>query len=191
MRLCFATRNANKLLEVKKILPDWITLIGLDDINCQEELPETQDTIVGNSLQKAWYIWENYQTNCFADDSGLEVEALNGEPGVDSAFYSGERDFDKNIQKLLENLGENQNRKAQFKTVITLVIEGKIQQFIGIAKGEILSEKRGEGGFGYDSIFLPEVYSETFAEMSLEKKNEISHRSKAFHQLVEYLQDFT
>lgn len=189
MTFCFATRNTNKLLEIKKILPDWIELINLDDINCQEELPETQATIEGNSLQKAQYIWDNYQVNCFADDSGLEVEALNGEPGVDSAFYSGERDFDKNIQKLLKNLGDNQNRKAQFKTIITLIIDGKHQQFTGIVKGNILEEKRGEGGFGYDPIFLPQGYQKTFAEMSLEIKNKISHRSNAIQQLVEYLQD--
>lgn len=188
MKLCFATRNPNKIKEIKAKLGTSFEIISLADIQCQEELPETTGTIEGNSAQKAQYVWDNYQVNCFADDSGLEVEALDGAPGVDTAMYAGDhRDNEANIQLLLNNLAKQTNRKARFKTVITLVINGQLQQFLGIAKGTILMEKRGVGGFGYDPIFLPDGYEQTFAEMPLEHKNNISHRSKAFAKLVDFL----
>lgn len=188
MELCFATRNPNKIKEIKAKLGTSFEIISLADIQCQEELPETTGTIEGNSAQKAQYVWDNYQVNCFADDSGLEVDALNGAPGVDTAMYAGDhRDAEANIQLLLNNLVEQTNRKAQFKTVITLVINGQQQQFLGIAKGTILTEKKGVGGFGYDPVFLPDGYEQTFAEMPLEHKNNISHRSKAFAKLVDFL----
>ena len=187
MKICFATRNPNKLKEIRHKLPKNIELLSLDDIGCEEELAETTDTIEGNSLEKAQYVWENYQVNCFADDSGLEVEALDGAPGVHSAYYSGKRDFDAHIELLLKNLQEKNNRNAQFKTVITLIMGGEVKQFTGIAKGAIISETRGQEGFGYDPIFLPEGFQKTFAEMSLDQKNQISHRSKATTQLIDYL----
>jgi XTP/dITP diphosphohydrolase len=189
MKLCFATRNQHKIEEVASVLGADYTLLSLNDIGCKDELPETQNTIAGNSLQKAQYIWEHFGADCFADDSGLEVSILNGEPGVDSAHYAGTRDFDKNIQKLLTNLGNNTQREAQFKTVITLIRQGKVQQFEGIVKGQILFEKRGEHGFGYDPVFLPDGYEHTFGEMDLAQKNQISHRSRALQKLIEYLKN--
>jgi len=189
LKVCFATRNKNKIKEIEDLIPPEVELLSLDDINCKEELPETTRTIEGNSKQKAKYVWDNYQINCFADDSGLEVEALNGEPGVDSAYYGGEeRNHDKNIEKLLKNLKDKNERKAQFKTVITLFLNGESHQFTGIIKGEILEEKRGKGGFGYDPIFIPENEKFTFAEMPLSQKNTISHRSRALKQLIDFLQ---
>lgn len=187
MKICFATRNTNKIKEIKAVLGNRFEVLSLDEIGCQEELPETTKTIEGNSQQKAQYVWEKYQIDCFADDSGLEVDALNGEPGVDSAFYSGSRDFDKNIDSLLKNLDGKTNRKAQFKTVITLIQKGESKQFTGLAKGEILTSRKGKDGFGYDPVFLPEGFEQTFAEMPLAEKNKISHRGKAVQQLVEYL----
>lgn len=187
MKLCFATSNQNKIREIQAKLGDQFEIISLGTLGCQEEIPETTGTFAGNSLQKAQYVWDHYQVNCFADDSGLEVEALNGEPGVDSAFYSGSRDFDKNIEKLLKNLGDTSHRKARFITIITLIIDGKAQQFTGTAEGNILYEKKGIEGFGYDPVFVPDGFEQTFAEMSLEAKNRISHRSKAFQQLIDYL----
>jgi XTP/dITP diphosphohydrolase len=187
MKICFATRNTHKIKEIQAKLAQTIEVISLDDIGCQEELPETTDTIEGNSLQKAQYIWQNYQTNCFADDSGLEIDALNGEPGVHSAYYAGSRDFDENIALVLTKLGTQSNRKAQFKTVITAIIDGKAQQFTGMVEGEILKEKRGKDGFGYDPIFLPTGFDKTFAEMSMEEKNKMSHRAKAVGMLLAFL----
>lgn len=187
--LCFATRNLNKLQEIRPLLPEWLTLVSLDDINCSEELPETSGTIPLNSAEKAQYIWDKYQINCFADDSGLEVAALDGAPGVDSAFYSGSRDFAANIELLLKNLKGKTSRKARFVTVISLIWEGRLYQFEGIVEGEILQSPRGEGGFGYDPIFLPEGFAQTFAEMPLAQKNQISHRSQATQQLIDYLQN--
>lgn len=189
MKLCFATRNENKLREIKNLLGNHFEILSLDDIGCQDELPETQDTIEGNSLQKAQYVWDHFQVNCFADDSGLEVEALGGAPGVDSAFYSGTRDFDANIALLLQNLENQENRQARFKTVISLIINNQSNQFTGIVEGEILPEKRGQEGFGYDPIFLPHGYSRTFAEMSLSEKNKISHRAQAFQLLAAFLEN--
>jgi len=187
MEICFATRNSHKIEEVKSKLEDDFKIISLDELGSEEEIPETTGTITGNSHQKAAYIWEKYGVDCFADDSGLEIEALNGEPGVDSAHYSGSRDFGQNIALVLKNLEGKTNRKAQFKTVITLVLKGEYVQFEGIVKGEILTELRGKDGFGYDPIFLPEGFKDTFAEMSLEQKNQISHRAKAVAMLIEYL----
>lgn len=190
MKLCFATRNTNKIKEVKAKLGNAFDIINLDDIQCSDELPETTGTIEGNSAQKAQYVWDHFQVNCFADDSGLEVEALNGEPGVDSAMYAGKHgDSEANIALLLKNLTEEKNRTAQFKTVITVILDGVQHQFTGIAKGTILPNTRGSKGFGYDPVFLPEGYDKTFAEMSLEQKNDISHRSKAFVKLVDFLQN--
>lgn len=186
--LCFATNNAHKLEEIQAILGDSFDLLSLKDINCNEELPETGDTLEANSLQKAQYLYDHYQVNCFADDSGLEVNALGGEPGVYSARYAGEqRSHPDNINLLLKNLSGKSDRSAQFRTVITLIQNGEISQFEGAIKGQIIEDLRGTDGFGYDPIFMPEGSERTFAEMSLEEKGKISHRAKAFEKLVDYL----
>lgn len=190
LKLCFATSNQNKLKEVRAGLASGFELISLDDLNFYEEIPETSGTIEGNSLQKAQFIWDRFRVNCFADDSGLEVDALDGAPGVDSAFYSGSRDFDANIAFLLNNLKDQNNRQAQFKAVFTLVLEGNVQQFTGIIRGQILEQKRGEQGFGYDPVFVPDGYSHTFAEMTLDEKNKISHRAQALRQLIDFLNNY-
>ncbi|SFD15422.1 RdgB/HAM1 family non-canonical purine NTP pyrophosphatase [Spirosoma endophyticum] len=187
MELCFATNNQHKLDEVSTGLGNAFILKTLSDIGCTDELPETSGTIAGNSRQKADYVWTHFGVSCFADDSGLEVNALNGEPGVDSAFYSGSRDAGKNIQKLLRKLEGNSNRKARFITVFTLVLHGVEHQFEGIIEGHILADPRGTGGFGYDPIFQPDGYDHTFAEMSLEEKNAMSHRSRALAKMLTYL----
>jgi XTP/dITP diphosphohydrolase len=188
MTLCFATNNANKLAEIAALLGNQFTLKTLQDIGCLEEIPETQDTIPDNSHQKAEHIWEHYHVNCFADDSGLEVDALDGAPGVHSAYYGGHpRSYERNLNRLLTNLKDQTNRRARFRTVITLVIDGQYQSFEGVAEGQILTEPRGNGGFGYDPIFLPDGYDRTFAEMSMAEKGDISHRGKAFAKLVTYL----
>ena len=187
-KLCFATNNAHKLEEIQAILGDSFELLSLKDINCTEELPETGDTLEANSLQKAQYLYDHYQVNCFADDSGLEVHALGGEPGVDSAHYAGpQRSHADNVNLLLKNLSDKTDRSAQFRTVITLIQNGKVSQFEGTIKGQIISELRGSAGFGYDPIFIPEGYTATFAEMSLTEKGKISHRAKAFGKLVAFL----
>ena len=187
MKICFATNNQNKLKEIKAAV-QGIEVVGLKDVGCLEELPENQDTLEGNSLEKASYLFDNYKENCFADDTGLEVEALDRAPGVYSARYAGEHgNSEKNMQLLLENLEGNENRKAQFRTVITLILNGENHQFEGIAKGTITKEKSGSDGFGYDPIFIPEGYEITFAEMSLEEKNKISHRGIAVRKLVDFL----
>ncbi|GAB4028284.1 RdgB/HAM1 family non-canonical purine NTP pyrophosphatase [Spirosoma koreense] len=188
MELCFATNNQHKLAEVSAQLGTTFTLKTLSDIGCMDELPETTGTIAGNSRQKADYVWTHFGISCFADDSGLEVEALNGEPGVDSAYYSGSRDFDKNIQKLLTNLADKPIRRARFITVFTLVLHGVEHQFEGTIDGQILEAPRGIGGFGYDPVFLPDGYDRTFAEMSIDEKTAISHRSKAMTKMVAYLE---
>ncbi|MFD2572564.1 RdgB/HAM1 family non-canonical purine NTP pyrophosphatase [Spirosoma soli] len=188
MELCFATNNQHKIQEVKAGLGDAFTLKTLQDIGCEDELPEASGTIPGNSRQKADYVWTHYGISCFADDSGLEVEALDGEPGVDSAFYSGSRDAGKNIQKLLTNLEGKPSRKARFITVFTLILHGVEHQFEGVVEGQILHEPRGEGGFGYDPVFLPDGYDQTFAEMSMTQKGAISHRSRALAKMVAYLE---
>ena len=188
MKLVFASSNKNKIFEIQSMLPETIQILSLEDIGCMEEIPETADTIEGNAILKANYISNKYGYDCFADDTGLEVAALNGEPGVFSARYAGEqRNSDDNMNKLLDNLSDKNNRKAQFKTVIALNISGKQDLFTGIAEGEITFEKTGTKGFGYDPIFQPIGYKETFAELSLEIKNEISHRGKATQKLINFL----
>ncbi len=188
MKIVFATNNPNKIKEIQSMLPNNIEILSLESIGCKEDIPETSDTIEGNSIQKANYVLENYGYDSFADDTGLEVDALNNEPGVFSARYAGEqRNANENMDKLLSNLENKSNRKAQFKTVICLNLKGKQYLFTGIAKGEIIKNKIGNGGFGYDPIFRPEGFQETFGEISLELKNEISHRGKATKQLIEFL----
>jgi len=191
MQLVFATNNLNKLKEVQSLIPQNIQLLSLKDIGCFEEVPETQVTLEENAIQKAEYIKTQYGYDCFADDTGLEVEALHGEPGVFSARYAGEqRDASDNMDKLLENLKDNSNRKAQFKTVVALHLNGKLDTFTGICEGEITDKKHGEHGFGYDPIFKAKGYSKTFAEISLEEKNSVGHRGKAVNQLVAFLNDY-
>ena len=188
MKLVFATHNKNKLQELKMLLPKSIELISLIEINCLEEIEETENTLNGNALLKAKYVNEKYKLNCFADDSGLEVEALNGAPGVYSARYAGpEQSAEKNIQKLLSELKGNPNRKACFKTVIALVLNRKEYLFEGEIKGEITNEKLGKEGFGYDPIFKPEGHTKTFAQMNPHEKNKISHRALAVNKLVDFL----
>ncbi|KDN55970.1 non-canonical purine NTP diphosphatase [Flavobacterium seoulense] len=190
MQLVFASNNKNKIKEIQQLLPNGIEILSLEAIGCHEEIPETADTIEGNAILKANYVTEKYGYDCFADDTGLEVEALNGEPGVYSARYAGEqKDSNDNMNKLLEALKNTTDRNAQFKTVIALNINGTQQLFTGIAKGKITTEKSGNQGFGYDPIFQPEGYQETFAEISLETKNEISHRGKATQLLISYLNE--
>ena len=188
MNLVFASNNKNKIKEIQSILPETIKILSLEEIGCYEEIPETADTIEGNAILKANYVTKKYGYDCFADDTGLEVTALNGEPGVYSARYAGEqRDANDNMNKLLEALSEKLDRSAQFKTVIALNLKGKQSLFTGIAKGTITLNKTGNQGFGYDPIFQPENYSETFAELSSEVKNKISHRGKATRQLIDFL----
>ena len=188
MQLVFASNNINKIKEIQSILNGSIQLLSLEDIGCHEEIPETADTIEGNAILKANYVTKKYGYDCFADDTGLEVNALNGEPGVYSARYAGEqRNADDNMNKLLDALADKSDRTAQFKTVIALNIKGEQHLFTGIAKGEITLNKSGNHGFGYDPIFMPENYKETFAELSAEIKNKISHRAKATQQLIDYL----
>ena len=191
MKLCIASNNLNKINEFKHLLNDTFDIVSLKEIGCEEEIPEEQDTIEGNSLQKAEYIWNKYHINCFADDTGLEVESLNKEPGVYSARYAGEqRNSEDNITLLLKNLSDKPNRRAQFKTVITLIINGQIHQFEGIASGTILNERKGTNGFGYDSVFEPDGYNKTFAEMTMEEKNPISHRGKAIEKMVLFCNNY-
>ncbi|OXG00156.1 XTP/dITP diphosphohydrolase [Flavobacterium araucananum] len=188
MQLVFASNNKNKIQEIQSILNGSIQLLSLEEIGCQEEIPETADTIEGNAILKANYVTEKYGYDCFADDTGLEVQALNGEPGVYSARYAGEqRNSDDNMNKLLDGLSDKEDRSAQFKTVIALNIKGEQHLFTGIAKGDIVLEKTGDHGFGYDPIFKPENYDETFAELSSDIKNKISHRAKATKQLIDFL----
>ncbi len=190
MKLVFATHNQNKFKEVRVLLPHSIELLSLTDIGCFDEIPETADTIEGNAVLKADYVRDRYGYDCFADDTGLEVSELNNEPGVYSARYAGpEKDPDANMKKLLKKLKGKENRKARFKTAIALTINGSNTLFIGICEGEITENKRGEKGFGYDPIFQPNNFSQTFAEMSLVQKSEIGHRGKAMRQLIEYLSE--
>ncbi|MFH6992545.1 non-canonical purine NTP diphosphatase [Flavobacterium sp. FlaQc-48] len=188
MQLVFASNNLNKIKEIQSILNGSIQLLSLEDIGCHEDIPETADTIEGNAILKANYVTEKFGYDCFADDTGLEVQALNGEPGVYSARYAGEqRNADDNMNKLLDALSGKQDRSAQFKTVIALNLKGEQHLFTGIAKGEITMDKTGNHGFGYDPVFKPENYSETFAELSSAIKNKISHRAKATEQLIDFL----
>jgi XTP/dITP diphosphohydrolase len=187
-KLCFATNNAHKLEEIQAILGDSFELLSLKDIGCTEELPETGNTLEANSLQKAQYLYDHYQVNCFADDSGLEVHALGGEPGVDSAHYAGkQRSHADNNTLLLNNLQDKTDRTAQFRAVITLIQDGVVNQFEGVVKGQIVKDYKGTGGFGYDPIFVPEGYNRTFAEMDLVEKTKISHRGRSFEKLVAFL----
>jgi XTP/dITP diphosphohydrolase len=189
MKLVFASNNKNKIKEIQLLVPSFIQILSLEDIGCTEDIPETADTIEGNAVLKANYVTEKYGYDCFADDSGLEVEVLNGEPGVFSARYAGEpKDDNKNIDKLLVNLEAKTNRKANFKTVICLNIDGKQHLFTGIVNGKIIEEKIGDNGFGYDPIFVADGYEKTFAELSIEEKSSISHRGIAVKQLVTFLQ---
>ena len=188
MQLVFATNNLNKLKEVQALIPNHIKLLSLKDIGCFEDIPETQNTIEGNAIQKAEFIKVNYGYDCFADDTGLEAEALNGAPGVYSARYAGpQRNAQDNMDLLLENLSDTENRSAQFKTVIALNLNNKQHTFTGVCKGKITEIKHGEKGFGYDPIFKPKDYNLTFAEMDLSLKNSIGHRGKAILQLVKFL----
>ena len=189
-KLVFATNNAHKLEEVAAILGDQVELLSLNDIGCQTDIPETAETLEGNSLLKSSYIYKNYHLDCFADDTGLEVEALNGAPGVYSARYAGGEGHDAqaNMLKLLHELDGKENRKAQFRTAISLILDGKEYLFEGVIKGEIIKEKRGDSGFGYDPVFMPEGYDRTFAELGNDIKNQISHRALAIQKLCEFLQ---
>ncbi len=189
MELVFATNNKHKLEELQAILGDKIILKSLNDIGCNEEIPEEQPNLEGNANQKSTYIFEKYGYSCFADDTGLEIEALNGEPGVYSARYAGEeKSSEANMGKVLNKLAKINNRKARFRTVISLIIDGDEKQFEGIVEGEIIEKRRGGSGFGYDPIFQPNGFEETFAEMNLEDKNKISHRGRAVQKLINYLQ---
>ena len=188
MKICFATNNKNKVAEISTLLPAEFEVLSLKAVGCYQELPENQETLVENSLEKAQYLYDNYKINCFADDTGLEIEALDGAPGVYSARFAGEeRSSEDNMQLVLKKLRNQENRKAQFRTVITLIIDGNSQQFEGVVKGKIAMEKSGEKGFGYDPIFIPEGFSKSFAAMTSTKKNSISHRGKAIEKLIEYL----
>lgn len=192
MKLVFATNNPNKILEIQNMLPKNIEIISLASIGCEEDIIENSDTVEGNAIQKANYITENYGFDCFADDTGLEVEILNNDPGVFSARYAGEqKNANDNMDKLLMNLKYKYNRKAQFKTIIALNLNGKQHLFEGIVQGEITLIKKGKSGFGYDPIFRPDGFEETFAEISLKLKNKISHRGIATKQLISFLQHQT
>ncbi len=188
MELVFATNNQHKLDELQAIVGNEIKLLSLKDIGCTEEIPEEQPTLEGNARQKSMYVFEKYGYPCFADDTGLEIEALNGEPGVYSARYAGEeKSAEANMNKVLKNLTGTNSRKARFRTVISLVTNGREKQFEGIVEGEILTEKRGASGFGYDPIFQPTGFSTTFAEMKMADKSRISHRGRAVEKLVDFL----
>jgi len=191
MKLVFATNNLNKLKEVQEMLPKSIELLSLEDINCFDEVAETETTLQGNAKLKANYITDKFGYNCFADDTGLEVDILEGKPGVFSARYAGEpTNSENNMQKLLAELNDKENRKAQFRTAICLNLDGKQTLFEGVCKGEILSKKQGEKGFGYDPIFKPVGFSNSFAQMKSEEKNKISHRGIAIQKLVDFLTDY-
>ena len=189
MKIVFATNNQNKLLEVKNMLGNKFEVLSLADIGCHDDIPEKGQTLKDNALIKAQYVWDRYHVNCFADDTGLEVDALGGAPGVYSARYAGGagHDSEANMKKLLGELENVDNRKARFRTVFTLIIDGKTQFFEGICNGDIIREKRGGEGFGYDPIFQPEGYNKTFAELGVDIKNQISHRAQATQKLVAYL----
>jgi XTP/dITP diphosphohydrolase len=188
LKLIFATHNQNKFIEVNALLPGYIELLSLNDIDCDEDIPETAETIAGNAIQKAEYVKLHYGMDCFADDTGLEVTALNNAPGVYSARYAGPgKDANANMQKLLDELEGSEDRSARFKTVIALTLRGQPVLFQGICEGQITRQARGDKGFGYDPIFQPDGYQQTFAEMPLSLKSEIGHRGKAMRQLIDYL----
>lgn len=186
--LIFATNNHHKLSEIQDIIGNSFLIKSLQQIGCTDDIPETAQTLEGNALLKAQYVYDNYGNNCFADDTGLEIESLNGRPGVFSARYATDgHNFEANIDKVLSELTGIKNRKARFRTVIALIINGAVHYFEGIVEGEIITERKGIKGFGYDPVFLPAGFSQTFAEMPLSEKNKISHRAKAVSKLVEFL----
>jgi XTP/dITP diphosphohydrolase len=186
--LIFATNNLHKITEIQALIGDNFILKSLQQIGCTEDIPETAPTLEGNALLKAEYVFNKYGKNCFADDTGLEIEALDGRPGVFSARYATDgHDFEANIDKVLEELSGVKNRKARFRTVVALILDGSVHYFEGIVKGEIITERKGTKGFGYDPVFLPDGYEQTFAEMPLSEKNKISHRARAVSQLVDFL----
>jgi XTP/dITP diphosphohydrolase len=188
IELVFATNNLHKLEEIRNLTGDGIKILSLNDIGSKDDIPETAESLEGNSSQKSWYIYNKFGKNCFADDTGLEVESLNGKPGVYSARYAGpDHDPEKNIIKLLTELQDHSNRNAQFRTVISLIIDGKETLFNGIVKGKILNERQGDKGFGYDPVFMPDGFYKSFAEMDLVEKNSISHRAKAIKDLIKFL----
>ena len=198
MKIVFATNNQHKLSEIRQILGSSIEVLSLNDIGCNVDIPETGTTLEENALQKAQYVYDHYHIDCFADDTGLEVEALNGAPGVYSARYAAvgcaatpsqpiDHDSKANMTRLLKELGENNNRRARFRTVIALIQQGTVHEFEGIVTGEIIRERRGGEGFGYDPIFQPDGYDQTFAELGVEVKNQISHRARATQKLADYL----
>lgn len=192
MKLVFATNNQHKLDEVRKVVTGDFEIVSLSEIDCHDDIPETADTLEGNALQKARYIKEHFGYDCFADDTGLEVEALNNAPGIYSARYAGPgHDSEANMNKLLQKMKDKENRKAQFRTAIALILNGKEYLFEGIVRGSIITEKRGNSGFGYDPIFVPENYKETFAELGNDIKNQISHRAEAVKKLIEFLSNYT
>jgi len=188
MEIVFATNNENKTREIRHILGDSFTLLSLSDLKINEDIPENEPTLEGNAMHKARYVYKIVNMNVFADDTGLEIDALNGLPGVNSARFAGEnKDSEANIDKALALMGPTKNRKARFRTVIALIMNGREYFFEGIVNGQITDEKRGTGGFGYDPVFVPEGKNLTFAEMSLDEKNKISHRALAFEKLREFL----
>lgn len=189
MKLVFATNNAHKLQEVAAMLGSEYELLSLSDIGCSEDIPETADTFSGNALQKARFVREHYGYDCFADDTGLEVTALGGDPGVRSARYAGNHDSEANMTKLLAALDGKEDRSAQFRTVIALLLNGEEHLFEGIVTGHISEQRQGNGGFGYDPIFVPDGYTESFAELGMDVKNSISHRGRAVRKLVEFLKN--
>lgn len=190
LELVFATNNTHKLEEVQAVVGGKFTIKSLADIDCQDDIPETGDIFADNAKQKTDYLVNKYGLYCFGDDSGLEIDALNGEPGVYSARYSGARDMEKNIDLVLERLGDNPNRTARFRTVISLYFNEQQHFFDGFIEGQIIKERRGEKGFGYDPIFIPNGYDKTFAEMSAEEKNAISHRAIAVNKLADFLKNY-
>ncbi len=187
MELIFASNNQHKVDEIQAIAGNKFILRSLNDINCYDEIPETGNTFEANAGQKSRFIYDRYQLDCFGDDSGLEIDALNGEPGVDSAHYSGSRDFEKNMQLVLERLGDNPDRRARFRTVISLILGGQEYLFEGAIEGAITRTISGTKGFGYDPIFIPDGYAITFAEMDPSEKNKISHRAMAVQQMLDFL----
>ena len=188
-QLVFATANAHKIREINEILMMTpVSVVSMADIGCTDEIPETQPTIQGNAIQKAEYLHKKYQINCFSEDSGLEIDALKGEPGVNSAFYSGSRDAQQNINLVLNKLGRKRKRTARFRTVIALILEDKQYLFEGVCEGTIRFKQSGSNGFGYDPIFQPNGFDKTFAELPADIKNRISHRGKAVQQLYDFLQ---
>lgn len=189
-KIVFATNNPHKLVEVRSLLSPFFDVVSLSDMNCFDDIPETADTLKGNAFLKAQYIYDKFGVNCFADDTGLEVEALNGEPGVFSARYAGEdNNAARNMLKVLEKLGDSNDRNAHFTTVIALIINGETHYFEGKVDGRILKSPRGDAGFGYDPIFVPKGYLMSYAQLSINEKNKMSHRAHAIKKFIEYLQN--